>query len=429
MDQPIKDAIQQVLLELEENLCAEIPLEEWAAGLGYSPWYFSRQFQSIVGMPLGQYRTRRRLMHALYAISRGESITNAALRFGFDTHAGFFKAFQQEYGCSPSQYIKLHRVNRPRPLILKEERYPMISNLQWKQALAHWGLDAPLSPIVYPGSGRIHESCRKAGEHYLLKAYTDETLCQRQVRLFLAMKDHQLPAPCPLPLSDGAYTVALGGLHFTLSRAMEGKPLLAAHLLEGPIRENGRCIGRALFQLHQALDHMTPCPIDQQQCLADTLRYWALPSIRQLQVLDEGWLRQYEEKMLSVFSQLPTGPIHRDPNPSNLILLPQGGIGFADFDLAECNLRLFDPCYAATAVLSECFEKRDTWPLFLEGIMAGYGEEQPLSAQEKQAVPLIALAMEMICLAAFQDQDKYQDVFAVNLQMLNWMKELPMMAL
>lgn len=35
------------------------------------------------------------------------------LRYGFETHAGFYKAFVREFGCTPTQYLKLHRVKKP----------------------------------------------------------------------------------------------------------------------------------------------------------------------------------------------------------------------------------------------------------------------------------------------------------------------------
>ena len=41
-------------------------------------------------------------------------------------------------------------------------------------------------------------------------------------------------------------------------------------------------------------------------------------------------------------------------NPGNIIHADDRQ-GFLDFDLAERNARIYDPCYAATAVLSETF--------------------------------------------------------------------------
>lgn len=414
---------------MENTLCADISLEEWAGQYGYSPWHFARLFQRIVGMPLMQYRTRRRLMHALYAISCGESIIDAALRYGFDTHAGFFKAFQQAYGCSPSEYIRRYRVIAPSALILKEEKYPMISNVQWKQALSHWGMDLPLSPIIFPGSGRMHEACKKAGNEYLLKAYTDFAPCKMQVDLAMALDAQGLPAAIPLPDAQGEYIFECKGLYFVLSRAIPGEPLQARNLIASHPLSSGQAVGSALHYLHQALDRMDPCPVVDQQDLLSALKNWALPKVRKHQIVDPAWLLQYEEAITALLPHLPRGPIHRDPNPSNLIGIADGRIGFIDFDLAENNIRLYDPCYAATAVLSECFDEKECWLSFFQGILLGYDAVHPLTNQEKQAAPLIALGIEMICIAAFEDVQKYQDIFDTNVRMLQWLIDLPDMQL
>ena len=419
------ESMQRLLNEMENNLCADITLTEWAYQFGYSPWHFARLFHKTVGMPLMQYRTRRRLMHALYAISQGKSIIDAALRYGFDTHAGFFKAFQQAYGCSPSEYIRRYRVIAPVPLILKEERYPMISNTLWAQALAHWGMDLPLSPIIFPGSGRIHDACKKAGDKYLLKAYTDYTACKMQVDLALALDEKGLPAALPIQDTQGEYIFECQSLYFVFSRAIPGEPLQAKQLIKADPHVSGHAIGSALHHLHLALDQLDPCPVADHQDLLSTLKNWALPRVRKHLIIDDEWLQRYEEAITALFPQLPRGPIHRDPNPSNLIGTPNGHIGFIDFDLAENNIRLYDPCYAATAVLSECFDEKEHWLPFFRGLLKGYDTAHPLSHREWQAAPLIALGIEMICIAAFENVQKYQDIFDTNVRMLKWLAEQP----
>ena len=63
----------------------------------------------------------------------------------------------------------------------------------------------------------------------------------------------------------------------------------------------------------------------------------------------------YEKEFVKLYPLLTKQVIHRDPNPGNLILAEEGW-GVIDFELSEKNVRIFDPCYAATAILSETFE-------------------------------------------------------------------------
>lgn len=65
---------------------------------------------------------------------------------------------------------------------------------------------------------------------------------------------------------------------------------------------------------------------------------------------------------------MPHNIIHRDANPSNILFSNGEVSGFIDFEISEKNIRLFDPCYCATGILSEAegvegnFEK---WPELL----------------------------------------------------------------
>jgi serine/threonine protein kinase len=59
--------------------------------------------------------------------------------------------------------------------------------------------------------------------------------------------------------------------------------------------------------------------------------------------------------------------IHRDPNPSNIMFENGEVTGFIDFVISERNVRLFDPCYCATGILSEAEtiipDGYDQWPI------------------------------------------------------------------
>ena len=50
------------------------------------------------------YVTRRKLQYALYELSCGEKIIDVALKYGFETHASFTKAFKKCFGYPPSLY-------------------------------------------------------------------------------------------------------------------------------------------------------------------------------------------------------------------------------------------------------------------------------------------------------------------------------------
>ena len=96
--------IQQSLDYIEENLQTEITAAELADMVGFSLYHYYRLFQQATGLPVMQYILRRRLLHGVYAMKQGSTKIDAALAFGFDTYAGFYKAFCREFGSTPSVF-------------------------------------------------------------------------------------------------------------------------------------------------------------------------------------------------------------------------------------------------------------------------------------------------------------------------------------
>ena len=86
------EIVQSSIDYIEENILADISIQELANKAGFSMYHYCRLFQSAVGMPVSQYMVRRKLLHALHEIKAGQSMTDAALAYGFDTYAGFYNS-------------------------------------------------------------------------------------------------------------------------------------------------------------------------------------------------------------------------------------------------------------------------------------------------------------------------------------------------
>ena len=93
---------------LERHLYGVADLEAAAREANCSVFHFYRMFEVITGLGPGEYLRRRRLSEAALALSAGGggTVTNLALRFGYDSPDSFTRAFRREFGCLPSDARK-----------------------------------------------------------------------------------------------------------------------------------------------------------------------------------------------------------------------------------------------------------------------------------------------------------------------------------
>lgn len=416
--------MQRILNLIEDTLDAELTPAELASRSGYSLWHFLHLFQAQVGMPLCRYRTRRRLAHALWHVKNGMRITDAALRWGFDSHSGFYRAVQREYGVSPSIYLRTHQLHAPSVPLLTEEDYKMLNREKFREALSHWGdeyTSLPLTPVTYPASGHVSDTAMYAGDDFTLKACRDEHSCRLAAAMAEALQRAGIPSAVAIALPDGETALPIGdGLWMTLCRRIPGQPMRAADLIRQP--HEGRRIGEALARLHLAAAQLDDLPYADDEPYADHVLSWALPAAKD--ALPDSFPADYADRV-EALRHLPAALVHRDPNPSNLIDSPEG-VGFIDFDMCRRFARIFDPCYTMTAVLSEVFERdelpwQENWPVFCKAVLAGYESVSPLSEAERSGIQTIMLGNEVIALAAFAGSSKYRAVFETNRRMLPWM--------
>lgn len=88
---------------IDEHISDEFSLDEIARFVGYSSYHFARKFKEETGKTVMEYVRERRIFAAANEIKAEVNICNTAMKYGFDTHAGFTKAFLNIYGCTPIQ--------------------------------------------------------------------------------------------------------------------------------------------------------------------------------------------------------------------------------------------------------------------------------------------------------------------------------------
>ena len=419
----IRESIQKSLDYIDSNVKEDITAEELADIAGYSVFHFYRLFQSAVGFPVMQYVLRRKLLHAIYEIGLGKKKNDVVYEYGFETYSGFYRAFIREIGYTPAQYLQSFKARRPYRINVFQEEHIMVSNKAILNVLDNWGLkDEKITDIVFSETGEICDTAKYVGNDTVIKYTSNLGDVKKAIEISKALDNVGLNSPTIVLTKEGKEFVQDGELYFVLTKKVEGERVLSSGLYLKDYREKARFIGEIVGQLDIALSQIDV--LADEADLIKAVREFALPIIKDKLNLNDGFLNGFTERFEELYSKLPRQIIHRDPNPSNIILAKDKW-GFIDFELSENNARIFDPCYAATAILSESFdednvEKLLTWVEVMKEIMYGYDSIVKMTDEEKTAVPYMILANQFISTAFFYGKDKYAQLYEINRKMTEW---------
>lgn len=416
------EVIRTALDYIEQNLKTDITAEELARMANYSTYHYYRLFSSVIGSSVSGYILKRRLDHALAEIAGGRKAIEVVLEYGFDTYAGFYKAFVKMYGCSPKKYLSIYQTHIPN----KPEVVKMYTERELRKVLENWDIDKdlPISDIYITDGTKVSGNVWTVGKDYILKTGDREKLI-KHLNVSLALHRQGFTSSLPIPTKNGSEYLE-GSELFILTHGLKGNPLPKSDRFGDDCRKFGEKYGISIARLHKALRAIQEDISPDEVNLYKNVTEWALPSVKQQNMqwgmeIDEGFFDDYIKNFGKLYDKLPKQLIHRDPNPSNILSEDGEVSGFIDFDLSEVNVRLWDVCYCATGILSEASnEAYEKWFDILGGILYGYDLEGKLTSEEKQAVFYVICSIQMICIAYFESHDKFKELAKTNRKMLQF---------
>lgn len=409
--------IQNVLDYIENNLKAEINMDELCDMAGYSYVHFCRLFSHYVGLSPSEYITRRKLIHAVYDMSNGITKVDIALSYGFETYAGFYKAFKRDFNCSPSEFIKSYKSEKPYRINILQEEHIMISKNRIQKLLSHWNLqNKSIANIYNENTGRQSENAYYVGNDYVIKFSANYGSIKNSISIANSLAKSGLPVAEIIKTVEGSDYLQNGELYFVVTKRIKGSQLKCEDIFKNT--DIAYLIGENIAKLHNALKIFDESNYRKADILEDVKS--ALPKVQNSVNLNDDFLKNFS----IIFDKLPIQIIHRDINPSNMIFDEGELKGFIDFDLTEVNVRIFDICYCATAILSECFNNADIdksrWLEIFDNLVKGYESITPLSEYEKLTLPYVIYAIQIICIAYFSQFDKFDNLTKTNMDMLKW---------
>lgn len=298
----------------------------------------------------------------------------------------------------------------------------MVSKKTIAEVLVNWDLqNEKVADIVFPETGEISDTAKYVGEDLVIKYTGNLGNTKKSIEISKALERRGLLSPAIVPTKDGREYVENGELYFMLTKRVEGERIMASKLYLNDYEAKARFIGEIVGQLDLALSKIDVIADDAE--LEKAVSEWAVPNLKGRLNIEEDSMDEIAQRFAVLYKDLPRQVVHRDPNPSNIILVKDKW-GFIDFELSERNARIFDPCYAATAILSETFEDNEEmllkWTSVMKEIMYGYDSVVKMTESEKEAIPYMILTNQFISTAFFADKDKYEELYKTNKKMTEW---------
>ena len=97
------ESLKITLDMIESSLDGETDTAKIASAVFMSPFYLQKGFAIITGYTMGEYIRNRRLYEAARdLVSSDDRVIDIAMRYGYETHESFTKAFTRFHGASPS---------------------------------------------------------------------------------------------------------------------------------------------------------------------------------------------------------------------------------------------------------------------------------------------------------------------------------------
>lgn len=106
--------LNRVIEYIEEHLMENISLENLSKAMNISDYHFRKVFYYLAGISLSEYIKNRKLSEANKDLRDGESVTDVAYKYGYQSIDGFTRAFKSWSGYLPSE-VTTTEINKSFP--------------------------------------------------------------------------------------------------------------------------------------------------------------------------------------------------------------------------------------------------------------------------------------------------------------------------
>jgi Ser/Thr protein kinase RdoA (MazF antagonist) len=290
--------------------------------------------------------------------------------------------------------------------------------MEIKKALLNWN-------ISYENIRQIYKSAWQIGEKYILKTGNNLHLLNSNLAIINNLHEQNIPVAEIVKTVNGLDYVVIDNTYFFLSKKISGEHI--TDIYAGDYNELSYLIGEIIGKLHMAFRICQERISCHDNNFYNEITGWISQTIKDKNIISVPTeiLDECVSEMKYLYPKLPRQLIHRDIHLGNMLFQNNTLTGYIDFDLSQINARIFDLCYMALGFLIDNIEdenKTAKWFLILQKLVKGYCSIIPLTCDEKQAMPTMMIAIEMLFIAFFTNNNDKKGADDAK-KMLIWLWE------
>lgn len=253
---------------------------------------------------------------------------------------------------------------------------------------------------------QIYDSAWQIGEDFVLKTYEDINMLQRNIKILTILEDMGIPVGGIVLTKDKNTYARDNEYYYILTNKLSGSNITDIHKNTAIASE----MGQVLARLHKVFKECETQDKFWDNSLLKEMKGWIREAFvkNNWKYIEESEFCSLVEQLEKVYDKLPVQLIQRDVHLGNFLFDNGKFSGYIDFDLSQRNIRIFDLCYFMLGLLSEeevLNISEVKWLDILKCFFAGYEQEHKLLPEEKQAVPYVMEAIELLFVAWFMEQN------------------------
>lgn len=273
--------------------------------------------------------------------------------------------------------------------------------MEINQVLERWNLSN--EPIK-----QIYSSAWQIGDKYILKTGKNIDEMHRNLLMINTLSEQDIPVATVIKTMDGLQYIVEDNAYFFISKKIDGEHL--TDIYQQNHSELAYLIGQVIGTLHIAFKACEDKISCYDNNFYDEIVGWVYKTFedKNITLIPEDILKHCVSELKEVYPNLTRQLIHRDIHPGNMLFKNNRLTGYIDFDLSQINARIFDLCYMSLSFLidnTEDSQKTTKWFEILNKIVKGYNSITPLSSDEKKAIPVMMVTIEMLFVAYFANNN------------------------